>query len=72
VEHFQLTLKKEYFFFKVKGFHSDLLICITLDIIIEGAVLVSIFIQEFEGVMIAKVFKLDQCCLAIPVNKLLS
>lgn len=38
----------------------------TLDIIIEGTVLLSVFPQEPEGIVVPKVFKLDESVLAIP------
>lgn len=38
----------------------------TLDIVVEGAVLLPVFPQEPEGVVVPKVLKLDESVLAIP------
>lgn len=43
-------------------------VIITLDIIIEGAVLLSVFLQEAESVVIPKVFKLDERVLSVLLN----
>lgn len=40
----------------------------TLDIIVEGAVLLPVLPEEAEGIMIPKVLKLDQCVLSIFVH----
>ena len=41
-------------------FYSANIGSLTLNIVIEGAKRFLIFLQEFERIMIAKVFKLDQ------------
>ncbi len=37
-----------------------------LDIVVEDAVLVSVLLQETEGVLVSKVFKLDEDVLSKP------
>lgn len=37
----------------------------TLDIIVEGAVLLPVFPEEAEGIVVPKVLKLDQCVLPV-------
>ena len=38
-----------------------------LDVVVEGAVLVAVFLQEPEGILIAEVLELDECVLSVPV-----
>ena len=38
-----------------------------LDVVVEGAVLVAVLLQEPEGVVVAEVLELDECVLAVPV-----
>ena len=38
-----------------------------LDVVIEGAVLVAVLLQEPEGVVVAEVLELDEGVLAVPV-----
>lgn len=40
----------------------------TLDIIVEGAVLLPVLPQEAEGIVVPKVLKLDQCVLPVFVH----
>ena len=40
----------------------------TLDIVVEGAVLLPVLPEEAEGIMVPKVLKLDQCVLSVLVN----
>ena len=46
--------------------HNPNLAPLTLNVIIKCTDLVSVFFQESEGIIIAKVLKLDQYCLTIP------
>ena len=38
----------------------------SLNIVIEGTIRISIFLQKSEGIMVSKIFKLDQSILTIP------
>lgn len=40
----------------------------TLDIIVKGAVLLSVLPEEAEGIVVPKVLKLDQCVLPVFVH----
>jgi hypothetical protein len=39
-----------------------------LDVVVEGAVLVAVLLEETEGVVVAEVFELDQGVLAVPAH----
>lgn len=39
-----------------------------LDVVVEGAVLVAVLLEETEGVVVAEVFKLDQGVLAVSAH----
>lgn len=41
----------------------------TLDVIIEHAVLIAVFVEQAEGVGIGKVFKLDEAIYSKPVER---
>lgn len=40
----------------------------TLNVVIEGTVLLPVFSQKPKSIVVSKVFKLDQCVLAIPTE----
>lgn len=42
---------------------------LTLDVIIEHAVLVAVFVEQTEGIGIGKVFKLDEAIYSKPVGR---
>jgi len=39
-----------------------------LDVVVEGAILVAVFLEEAEGVVVAEVLELDQGVLAVPAH----
>ena len=46
--------------------------CCALNVIVEGTVGVAVLLEESEGIVVAKVLKLDQCVLAPTLHNGLS
>lgn len=48
------------------GTEDVVCVCVTLDVVVEGAVLVAVLAQQTEGVNVCKILKLYQTVHSIP------